>query len=268
LIVPTAAGRARLLPFAGNNPFLATYLAATANTIAPVSDRPAISLDQIGQPVVRGSVDIGPFFREYTTTFTGKQFQIRTDHRLSSNDQLSFRYLQDTQVQPLGSQVSFPGFDSDFASRFRNFLIAETHVFSSSTTNELRLAYNRIHYDFFLANPGSIQETLPLITPGNGLTALGSATNLPQGRIANNYQVQDTLTRVLGNHTFRVGVDYLRQISTQIAPSNIRGSITYAGTSQWNALANFVDNFGGTGTASKTFGNNKYHPSLHRIALF
>jgi len=268
LIVPTAAGRAKLQQFAGANPFLTNYLAATAATIAPVSDRPAISLDQIGQPVNRGSVDIGPFFRSFDTTFTGKQFQIRTDHRITNKDQLTFRYLQDTQAQPLGSEIAFPGFDSDFASQFKNFLIAETHVFSSTLTNELRLAYNRIVYDFFLADPSGVQATLPLITPGNGLSSLGSATNLPQGRIANNYQIQDTMTKISGNHTFRFGIDYLRQISTQIAPANLRGSITYAGTSQWNALANFVDNFGGTGAASKTFGNNKYHPSLHRIALF
>jgi hypothetical protein len=268
LIVPTAAGRAKLQQFAGSNPFLTTYLAATANTIAAAPDRPAVSLDQVGQPVTRGSVEIGPFFRSFDTTFTGKQFQLRTDHRLTDKDQLTFRYLQDIQVQPLGSEIAFPGFDSDFASRFRNFLIAETHVFSSTQTNELRLAYNRIDYDFFLSNPGSVQDTLPLITPGNGLTALGSATNLPQGRIANNYQIQDTFTQVLGDHTFRIGVDYLRQISTQVAPANIRGSITYGSTSQWNALANFVDDFGGAGAASKTFGNNKYHPSLHRVALF
>ncbi len=268
LIVPTAAGRAKLLQFAGNNPFLTTYLAATANTIAAAPDRPAIPLDATGAPVVRGSVEIGPYFRSFASTDTEKQFQIRTDHRISDKDQLTFRLLHDTQVQPLGSQVAFPGFDSDFGATYRNFLIAETHVFNATSTNELRLAYNLIDYDFFLSNPGTIQETLPLISPGSGLTALGSATNLPQGRTANNYQIQDTFTQIAGNHTFRVGVDYLRQISTQIAPANLRGSITYAAGGGFQPLANFVDNFGGSGNTSKTFGNSKYHPTLHRLALF
>lgn len=268
LVVPTAEGRARLQQYAGNNPFLATYLAATADTIATeTAGFTPVSLDPAGGPVVRGTVGIGIYRRAFNTTSTGKQFQIRTDHNLTSKDQLSVRFLQDIQVEPLGSEIAFPGFDSDFGARYRNFLIAQTHIFSSSMTNELRLAYNRIDYDFFLASDG-VQQTLPLISPGNGLTALGSATNLPQGRIANNYQIQDTLTRIFGEHTLRVGVDYLRQISTQIAPANLRGSIAYGAGGNYQALANFVDNFGGNGSASKTFGNAKYHPSLHRIAVF
>lgn len=265
LSVPTAQGRAKLLQFAGGNPFLTTYLAATATTIAQTAIGTPIPLDAAGAPVVRGSVEIGNFFRSFNTTFTKKQFQIRTDHRLTDRDNLSFRYLQEKQVQPLGSEVNFPGYDSDFGANYKNFLIAETHVFSSSMTNELRLAYNLIDYDFFLADPSN---NLPLISPGNGLTALGSATNLPQGRTANNYQVQDTLTKIFGNHTLRVGVDYLRQISTQIAPANVRGSITYAAGGGFQPLANFIDDFGGTGNSQKIFGNSAYHPQLHRTALF
>lgn len=269
LTVPTAAGRAVLQQYAGNNPFLTTYLAATANTLATeTAGFTPVSLDRAGSPVTRGTVGIGIYRRSFDTTRSGKQFQIRTDHNIGSRDQLSFRFLQDIQVEPLGSEIAFPGFDSDFGAKYRNFLISETHIFSSNMTNELRLAYNRIHYDFFLSDPSGVQQTLPLISPGNGLSSLGSATNLPQGRIANNYQIQDTFTRIFGDHTLRVGIDYLRQISTQIAPANLRGSIAYAGADSYQALANFVDNFGGSGTASRTFGNAKYHPSLHRIALF
>jgi len=265
LSVPTAAGRAKLQEFAGRNPFLTTYLAATANTIAATAIGAPIPLDAAGAPVVRGFVPIGNFFRSFSTTFTKKQFQIRTDHRLTNSDNLTFRYLQETQVEPLGSEINFPGFDSDFGATYRNFLISETHVFSSTLTNELRLAYNLIDYDFFLADPSN---NLPLISPGNGLTSLGSATNLPQGRTANNYQVQDTVTKIFGNHTLRVGVDYLRQISTQIAPANVRGSITYGTGGGFQPLANFVDDFGGNGNSQKIFGNSRYHPQLHRIATF
>lgn len=265
LSVPTAAGRAKLLQYAGTNPFLTTYLAATANTIALTPIGTPIPLDATGAPVVRGSVEIGNYFRPFTTEFIAKQFQIRTDHRLTDRDNLSFRYLQEKQIQPLGSEVNFPGYDSDFGANYKNFLISETHIFSSSLTNELRLAYNLIDYDFFLADPSN---NLPLISPGNGLTALGSATNLPQGRTAHNYQVQDTVTKIFGDHTLRVGIDYLRQISTQIAPANVRGSITYAAGGGFQPLANFIDDFGGSGNSQKIFGNSAYHPQLHRTALF
>ena len=271
LIVPTAAGRARLQPFAATNPNVAAYLAATANTIAPVANRTAISLDNQNLPPAeqtRGVVENGTFFRSFSTTSVTNQFQLRTDHRLGESDQLSFRLLTDRTQQPGGGTRGFEGFDADFSSRYYNFLIAETHVFSSSTTNELRLAYNRIDLGFPIADATGPAGTRPFISVA-GLTTPGVDATFPQGRIANNYQIQDTVTKIFGNHTFRGGVDYLRQISTQAAPANTRGSLTYAAGGGFTSLGNFVDNFGGVGgVASRVFGSPVYNPTLHRIATF
>lgn len=269
LVVPTAAGRAVLQQYA-SNPNVAAYLAFTQNAIALGPDRPPISLDNSNLPVdqrTRGSVEVGTFFREYTTFYTTKQFQMRTDHAIGSKDQLSFRYLHDNQDQP-SLLAGFPGYDADYAARYRNFLISETHIFSSTLTNELRLAYNRIQYVFALADQTGVAAVQPQISPG-GVSAFGIASTYPQGRTADNYQIQNTVTKIFGNHTIRGGVDYLRQISTQIAPANTRGSLTYGAGGGYTALGNFVDNFGGSGgAASRTFGNNTYHPTLHRVAVF
>jgi len=274
LVTPTAAGRAVLQQFAGTNPRVAEYLALTANAVAPVANRPSQSLDPLNSTTpVRGSVAIGEFFRTFSSTTTKKQFQIRTDHRLSEKDQISFRYLQDNTASPL-STINFPGFDSNQANLYRNFLIAETHIFSSTTTNELRLAYNRIRLSFPLADPSgpaSTQATIAvgIATDNNRLTSVGAPTNIPQGRTADNYQVQDTLTHIFGNHTIRGGVDYLRQISTQLAPADIRGTLTYAATTDFTALANFIDDFGGSGgSVNRVFGDPVYNPTLHRVAVF
>lgn len=268
LIVPTAAGRARLQPFAATNPNVAAYLAATANTVAPVGNRTPISLDNTSTGGTRGVVENGEFFRLFSTTSTTKQFQIRTDHKISESDQLSFRFLSEKTDQPGGGTVGFEGFDADFSSRYYNFLISETHVFSSSLTNELRLAYNRIDLGFPIADADGPAGTLPQINIA-GLTSLGVDATFPQGRIANNYQIQDTVTKIFGDHTMRLGVDYLRQISTQTAPANTRGSLTYAAGGNFTSLANFVDNVGGSnGTASRVFGSAVYNPTLHRIASF
>lgn len=268
LITPTAAGRAVLQPFAATNANVAAYLTATANTVAAVANRPTISLDAVGAPITRGSVENGTFFRTFSSETKTKQFQIRTDHRLSNNDQLSFRYLSENSISPRGGVAGFEGFDADFASDYYNFLISETHVFSSTTTNELRLAYNRIGLGFPIADGSGPAGILPQINI-TGLSSLGVAATFPQGRIADNYQVQDTFTKVLGDHTIRIGVDYLRQISTQTAPANTRGSLTYAAGGNFTSLANFVDNFGGSGgAAQRTFGSAVYNPTLHRVATF
>jgi outer membrane receptor protein involved in Fe transport len=272
LITPTAAGRAVLQQFAGTNPNVANYLAATANSVATIVNFAPISLDQTGGAQTRGSVQIGTFIRSYNALEFQKQFQIRTDHALGQNDQLSIRYLHDNQDQPLGGSAGFTGYDVDYAARYRNFLISETHIFSPTLTNELRLAYNRIQYAFPYADPSSPAATQPLISIP-GLTNFGVSTNFPQGRTADNYQIQDTVTKIFGNHTIRTGIDYLRQIATQIAPANSRGSLSYAAGGGYTGLGNFVDNFGGaatgtTGIAQRLFGSNVYHPTLHRVAAF
>ncbi|MDQ3684493.1 MAG: TonB-dependent receptor, partial [Acidobacteriota bacterium] len=217
--------------------------------------------------VDRGNIQFGTFFRPVPSLETGKQFQIRIDHQLGENDQLSVRYLRDSNISPRGGGTGFEGFDTDFSSKYNNFLLAETHVFSPTLTNELRLAYNRIDFGFPLNDPGGLAGTLPRTTI-TSVSALGVATNLPQGRIANNYVVQDTVTKVSGNHTFRGGIDYLRQIATQSAPFNERGSLTYGSSTGFVPFANFVDDFGGTGAVSRDFGSPRYFPSLHRIAAF
>lgn len=270
LVTPTAAGRAVLQPFAAGNPLLAQYLTLTANAVAPIANRTAQSLDPLNGPTVRGTVAIGEFRRQFSNLSTTKQFQLRTDHRIGEKDQLSFRFLSDNTDSPL-STVNFPGFDSNQSNRYYNFLISEAHVFSPSTTNELRLAYNRIDLGFPLADPSGPSSTLPtiFINSTDGLTSVGAPTNIPQGRVANNYQVQDTVTHIFGNHTVRGGIDYLRQISTQLAPADNRGTLTFNSTTNFTALANFVDNFGGAnGNINRVFGSPVYNPTLHRIAGF
>ena len=272
LVTPTQAGRDRLRALfpLGTSPNVDLYLAATANAVATVANRPSISLDNQNLPAAqqtRGQIEFGSFFRLSPTEFISKQFQARTDHRLGENDQLSVRFLSNRGQQPGGGTRTFEGFDADFSERYYNFLIAETHVFSPSLTNELRLAYNRIQLGFPVADAGGLAGTLPQLNVA-GLTSLGVDATFPQGRTANNYQVQDTVTKIFGNHTIRGGVDYLRQISTQTAPANIRGSLTFGAGGGFTALGNFVDNFGGNGTASRTFGSATYNPALHRIASF
>ena len=259
-------------------------LNATANAVAPALNSNFLALGAApgssatssttctaGAPAAgnRPCVEVATFFRNFPSLSMNRQYQIRIDHKLTDNDQLSGRFLSDRTNQPQGGQAGFPGFDVDFASKYYNFLIAETHVFSPTVTNELRLAYNRIDLGFPFSSGNDPNALLPFFTVA-GLSIPGIDATFPQGRIANNYQVQDTVTKVFGTHTFRGGVDYLRQISTQAAPFNSRGSVTFTSSTGRTALSNFVDNFGGTGNgaAAIAFGSAVYFPSLHRTAVF
>src|SRR5258706_238770 len=105
---------------------------------------------------------------------------------------------------------------------------------------------------------------------GLGISSLGGATNIPQFRYANNWQYQDTMSLVRGTHTFRFGVDFLRQLARQHPPFNERGSFVYAASANGvTAFSNFLDDFGGNGgSLNRQFGSSIYHPNLFRQSYF
>ncbi|MFN2500095.1 MAG: TonB-dependent receptor domain-containing protein [Pyrinomonadaceae bacterium] len=281
LTTPTAAGRATLASlFApGTNAsvdFLLNNTAQTVGTNNPFSLALGVAPGSAGTSSIncpapvgnRPCVEFATFVRSYASTYDEREMQARVDHKISEGDQLSVRFLKETQFQPFDT-ANFPGgFDTDYSAEFYNFLIAETHVFSPNLTNEARVSYNRIRYLFPISDPSGPGAT----TPTRSVTSIslpGVTSNRPQGRTANNYVVQNTVTYLRGNHTWRAGGDYLRQISTQLAPNNQRGSLAYALSSGYSSFANFIDNFGGSGgSANRDFGPPVYFPSLHRIAVF
>ncbi|HEY9282561.1 MAG TPA: carboxypeptidase regulatory-like domain-containing protein [Pyrinomonadaceae bacterium] len=287
LVTPTANGRATLRSLfpAGVNPNVDALLAFTGNTVgtggpfflalgaAPGSGAASsTTCDANGNAPAgnRPCVEFGTFTLQQPFLNTNKQGQFRIDHQVSDNNQLSARFLFDRTDTP-GASPSFPGFGADSVQRYYNFLISDTHVFSPSFTNEVRLAYNRILLAAPLEDPSGPAGTFPrIVFNGTVVSSLGASPTFPQGRTANNYVVQDTVTYIRGNHTFRGGVDFLRQISTQAAPFAPRGVFTYAASPGYNSFGNFVDNFGGgtNGTIQRDFGSAIYHPQLYRTALF
>ncbi len=267
-VVPTLTGVSQLRALfpAGTNANLDTYLGVIGG-VRGTSQPFNIALGKDAAGVDRGNAEFGLGFFTLPRAFLDRQIQIRIDHKISDNDQLSGRYLYDNQFDPLAT-ANFPGFETTQKNRYQNALISETHIFSSNLTNEMRIAYNRIKLGFPADPSNPLGTTLPRFDVSQ-FTNFGIQTNLPQGRVANNYVVQDTMTYLHGNHSFRFGLDILDQRSRQLAPIVERGLLTYRSGGGFTALANFLDNFGGSGGgAQHDFGSPKYYPFLVRQAYF
>lgn len=272
VLTPTATGRQTLrsLFAQGVNPRVDALLNVTSGAIG-VANPTLIALGN-GRP----SVEVGTAVTSFAQNYVEPQIMGRIDHKVSEKSQLSGRYLFADQNAPIGgATLGLPDFTTSQANRFQNFLISETHVLTPSLTNELRLSYNRIALAFPLDPPNSLGLTLPNTTIAGlsnvtGATYnIGIQTNLPQGRVANNYVIQNTTTYVRGNHTFRGGFDLLEQRSRQFAPINERGSLIYNAGGGFTGLANYIDNFSGSGgSANRDFGSPRYYPELFRQAYF
>ena len=266
LLSLSALGRATLLSAFPGNPRAALLNQVTAGADA---NSQLFTATSGAGPLIQ----LGTYTRSYANTYKDRQLLERVDHSFSNTDQLSVRYLYDSNTSPHGGTVGFNGFDTSLQNEVNSALLTETHTFSPVSTNELRLGYNRIYFFFPFDATSPLAATIPTYTfSGLGSSSLtfGVPSNLPQGRIANNYQIQDTLSYVAGKHSFRFGTDLLDQRSKQQAPFNVRGTLNYgsAGTTN-SSLANFLDDFGGSGgSANHDFGSASYYPKLFRQAYF
>lgn len=273
VITLSAAGRATLRSLfpQGTNKNVDTYL-----TITNGSDATA-NLTKVALGNGRPDIEFGTLVYPYGQKYVERQWLARIDHKVSEKSQLSGRFLYDDTNNPTGgATVGFPGFNTSQVNKYRNFLVTETHIFTPTITNEARLAYNRIDLSFPLDPANQLGLTLPSFDLGTGLTPattnVGIQTNIPQGRVANNYLFQDTVTNVRGNHTLRIGTEQMMQRSRQFAPIVERGLLAYRGGGGFTEFANFVDDFGGsgpnTGSARRDFGSPAYYPELYRHAYF
>ncbi len=273
VITLSAAGRTALRTlFPQNaNRNVDTYL-----TITNGSDATA-NLSKVALGNGRPDIEFGTLVYAYGQRFLERQWMTKIDHKISEKSQLSGRFLYDDTNNPTGgATVGFPGFNTSQVNKYRNFLISETHIFAPTVTNEARLAYNRIDLGFPLDPANQLGLTLPSYDIGTGITPattnVGVQTNIPQGRVANNYLFQDTVTHVRGNHTFRIGTEQVMQRSRQFAPIVERGLLAYRSGGGFTEFANFVDDFGGsgpgTGSARRDFGSPAYYPELYRQAYF
>jgi outer membrane receptor protein involved in Fe transport len=278
--VPTEAGvqLLRTLFPPGTNPRVDLYLAVIGDvrgvpTQSPVNVALGTGPNGAGVTVARGNLEtalanvgIGQFFND-------KQWVVRTDHNINDDHKLSIRFTNDYFIQNLSSFVVNPGFTTDVLGPSRNLLVSHTWIINSSLTNEARVSpYGLIDFQFPYANNVSdLARTLPQLSfaGSGGLSTLGIATNLPQGRRAENILVQDTMTKVWNAHTFRFGFEVLKQTARQRPPFNERGSFAFATGGGFTGFANFVDNFSGAnGSANINFGIPFYEPNLLRKSYF
>jgi len=278
--VPDANGIALLQSLAPRCPNAALYLQAIGNLVGNSANSPSsipLNVPNAAQ-ACNGTTRTGMLLttgnalRKENSPALDNNHDVRIDHIASDKQTMSFRWLYDQFSQSPSALDSLPGFDESSTRRVLTGQFVDTYIINPMWSNEFRFNYGRIGFDI----PATATATDPFhfnlpnyVINGNPVTGFGIATNIPQFRFANNWQYQDTMSIVRGTHTFRFGVDYLRQLARQHPPFNERGSFSYQASSGVNSFTNFLDDFGGNnGNVQRQFGNSVYHPNLFRQAYF
>src|SRR6201999_3805643 len=141
-----------------------------------------------------------------------------------------------------------------------NIALSETHLFSPSLVNEVRLGYSQLPVSRLQPNAGTMGipeqfgiQGVPQVQSNGGLgtlfitglSQLGSNGYLPSIEISDNSQISDNLTKTMGRHSFKVGFEFQRLGSAVAQPPSGRGT--------WNFSGNYTEvpgtNGGNTGLA-------------------
>ena len=228
-------------------------------------------------PCANGGVTVGLFQRPpVAQQAPDTQWMYRIDYIPRSSDTYTFRYLHDREnyTPDLGLNSSgLPGFDGQVGGPTELAQGTWTHVFTANLLNEFRASEVRLSSQFAptpqtLANP--LARNYNVTLTGSELPTLGVSQNIPQGRIQELYQFQETVGWTVGRHSLRMGIDVGRDLETDLIAQDALGQLTFAaGGGGASALDNFISNtLGPGGYLSKTFGPTRVDPHMWKMDTF
>jgi hypothetical protein len=194
------------------------------------------------------------------------RYALRIDHNIGSNDRMYGRIsrtpLTASRYAAFDAASPMAPYPSD-VSLATNAIIDETHIFTPSLINEIKVGFLLNHQlrtpnpaaqskdwgaSFGLTSAGA-GKGFPSVGLGSGIFGIGSSS------YANNtdqtVQFQDDITIVHGRHVLRTGLDLRHLQSNQVSNAGYYGGNYSFGGSQTNGP---VSSYSGTGGASFVLG--------------
>jgi hypothetical protein len=185
-------------------------------------------------------------------------FDARMDANLNEKNQLFFRfsYVDDPQFIPaIFTGVADGGaFQQGYQTALaQQSALGYTHTFSPTLINEVRAGFNYLHTtrtgpvsgemgipaEYGIQGVPQVAENGGLPAFGiNGLSTLGSNAFLPSDEVSSTFQVTDTVTKIYGKHTFKMGIEWQHVKFSTLQPPWSHGEFDYNGA--------FTDVAGGT----------------------
>jgi hypothetical protein len=227
---------------------LKTALDGSGNAIwNNTAAKAAQTIANLGYPAVTTAGSNNYNFSE-TRVENMNEESLKIDHKISEKDSVngSWNYFRDPAFEPSNSLCSsyvLPKFGchTDQHSTLAN--IVYDRIFTANLINEVRFGFQRlvqprIQEDneaigtTYTGLPGGPYFTQQGYANNNGLpntivsgySTIGGATNLPQNRWDNHYQLVDIVTWNHKAHTIKAGVDILAANATNIITSSGRGA--------------------------------------------
>lgn len=242
------------------NPTVSTTRVPTAAERAQVTDPISKALLSLWpDPTGTGTTNYIANVNAATFDNTGL---IKIDHNFSERDHLSGRWaeFQGTAITA-GALPNLGGTSNTPISR--SGVLTETHSFTPTLLNEFRFGFSRnqtflmvqdLGYDaskvFLGANgqplPGVVNAAqnlldsgVPTVSVSGGYATLGTASNYPQGRVTNTYELFDNGSWInpfgANKHIFRFGFHMRREEARRFLDGSARGAFSFQSWSDFAA---------------------------------
>ena len=221
------------------------------NTLAPSQINPNALrlLNLFPLPNANGGKTFSNYIPTRNATDNTLQYDVRVDYNATQHDQAFARYSYSddpgTRTPPLGNILDGGSFGDTgtIVNRSQAFAFSETHIFNPNLSNEARFGYNYGNFGFQHPNIntelsptyglggipfGQLNGGLPFFSVG-GVSNFGSPQFSVTNEYQNVYQILDNVTKVLGAHTLRGGVNFQHIRASTTQPTQSRGTYTYTG---------------------------------------
>ena len=158
---------------------------------------------------------------------------VAIDYNMSAKDQIRLRGVYNNSAG-LDANAQLPTFFQPSPTISKSMSISEFHNFSPTTENELQLSFTR---NFNSIQAGSFKfpglDQFPNLSFDDISLQLGPDPNTPSGQIENDAQVQESVTKSWGHHTFKMGFQLTDTILTGYFVQRARGDYDYASVEEY-----------------------------------
>jgi hypothetical protein len=194
-------------------------------------------------PAATGTYASGNFTGPSDSEYRNDQGDIRVDYTLNNNNTFLAKFTRgdagDAQTK-LPEQALFPTSNSY---PFTNFSFGYTHIFSPKLVNNFRAGFTRIVLNQGIAGDpsglfgtsGNSKVGIPFpnqaiagftyMALNDEISNFGTAYYTGAFNLDNNFDYNDTVTWVHGNHVTKFGADFVRYQQAFYAPANIGGQL-------------------------------------------
>lgn len=170
------------------------------------------------------------------------QIHAKVDHRFNDSNSLFVRYTHAEHNPSANAIFTDPTIGPNRVDdqTNRNAVVSDTHIFSPTTINNLRVGISRQSFIFAAINAGqnwpsklgfaSIvpQDQMPDISFGYG--TIGGGANGTRASLS--WDIQDMVTKITGNHTLKAGFNLRMMQGGNMQGSGLSGVYRFGGLTQ------------------------------------